>query len=284
MRVLPALAAFFGCAGVALGTAACPADQPFFSSDIGVPAVPIEPGSAAGTFALKTLNVTLVHLPAGLGDQEGGGQNYRLVTRTYDADADVYHQTSTLCGGFNFEVAGVTTSCPESTYRAVPESKEETVTIDDAGHYTSTGHIQLWGLRDLPDPFTTELPTTKEDAAVTPWDERIFDMDGDGNPGITLFVSGLVSGQVYAFQRKTVDLDGITTSSDHMMGLAKNTSEALTIGADNPLVDRQSEGSAEPHPDPKKSYFEEARLPDGATCDDVMSAEDDGVLSDIRPF
>ena len=264
--------------------AGCPQAKPFFSSDIGVEATPIDKGAAAGTFALKTINSTLVHLPAGLGDKEGGGSNYRLVTRTYDADADVYEQSSVLCGGFNFEVAGVTTSCPASTYRAVAPSPKETVTIDDAGKYVAKGHLQLWGLKDLPDPYKTELPKTKEDAAAAPWDQRIFDMDGDGNPGITLFVTGLITGQVYAFQRKTVDLDGITTSADHMMGLAHNTNEALTIGADNPLVDRQSEGSAEPNPDPKRSYFEEARLKDGATCDDVMSAEDDGILSDIRPF
>jgi len=223
-------------------------------------------------------------LPAGLGDKEGGGNNYRLVTRTYDADADVYHQSSLLCGGVNFEVAGVTTSCPESTYRAVAESTNETVTIDDAGHYTSTGHLQLWGLHDLPDPYKTELPTTKDEAAAAPWDERIFDMDGDDNPGITLFVSGLIEGQVYAFQRKTVDLDGVTNSADHFEGLAHNTNEALTIGADNPLVDRQSEGSSEPNPDPKRSYFEEARIDPASTCDDVMKAEENGILSDISPF
>ena len=261
-----------------------PAAAPFFSSDIGVAAVPVEPGSAAGTFALHTMNVTVVHLPAGLGDKDGGGENFRLVKRSYDAAADSYTQTSSLCGGDNFEVAGVTSSLPESTYRAVAPSPSETVTVDAGGKYTARGHLQLWGLRDLPDPYKTALPKTKDEAAVAPWDQRIFDMDGDTNPGITLFVAGLVTGQVYAFQRKTVDLDGVTLSKDRMIGLAKNTNEALTIGADNPLVDRQSEGSAEPNPDPKKSYFEEVRIADTADCDVVMSAKSDGTLSEIRPF
>src|SRR5262245_33791889 len=108
---------------VAAGALACE-EKPFFSDDLGVEAIPIAKGEAAGTFAPKPLNPTILHLPAGLGDKEGGGSNYRLVTRTYDAENDEYTQTSQLCGGFNFEVAGVVTSVPESTYRTVAESTE----------------------------------------------------------------------------------------------------------------------------------------------------------------
>ncbi|HEY4224145.1 MAG TPA: hypothetical protein VGO62_22475 [Myxococcota bacterium] len=264
--------------------AGCNNAKPFFSSDIGVQAVPIDPGAAAGTFALKTVNAEVVHLPAGLGDKQGGGVNYRLVTRTYDTANDVYEQVSVVCGGYNYEVAGVTTSVPAASYLELAPSPKETVAIDATGKYAGRGHLQLWGLQNLPDPYKTPLPTSKDEAAVAPWTDRIFDMDKDNNPGITLFVSGLITGQVYAFQRKTVDTDGVSLSPDHFVGLAHNTNEALTIGADNPLVDRQSEGSAEPNPDPKQSYFEEARLKDGATCDDVNSAEDDGILKTSRPF
>jgi hypothetical protein len=259
--------------------------EPYYSADIGVEAIPIEPGQAEGTFALETINTTLVHLPAGLEDQKGGGVNYRLVKRTYDATAEKYDQTSQLCGGFNYPVLGVVTESPESTYRKVPESTQETVTITDAGEYSSKGHLQLWGLRDLPDPYDTELPD-REHFEDPPWDERIYDMDDDGNPGITLFVGGdLGDGEVYAYQRKTVDLyNGVTLGPDHMIGLAKNKNEALTLGASSPAFDRQSEGSSEPHPDPKESWFEEIRLDDDADCDDVLQAAEDGDLSELRPF
>jgi hypothetical protein len=267
---------------VVVAVAGCNTATPFYSSDIGVTAVPIDPGSAAGTFALKTVNATIVHLPAGLGDKQGGGENYRLVTRTYDAKNDVYVQQSQLCGGVDYPVEGVDTECPTSTYREVLPSPHESVTIDAGGKYAATGHLQLWGLKDLPDPYKTPLPTTKDEAAVAPWTDRIFDMDHDGNPGITLYVTGAISGKVYAFQRKTVDLTGISLSPDHFIGIAHNTNEALTIGADNPLVDRQSEGSANPNPDPKQSYFEEIRIKDGSKCDDVMKTP---IANDShRPF
>lgn len=269
---------------LALGSAGCPTDQPIYDDDIGVQAIPAPVGSHAGTFALKTRNQTLVHVPV-LGDYDGGGDNFRLVTRAWDEAAGRYRQESALCGGYNFEVAGVVTEAPQSTYRAVPPSITEQVVIDHAaGSYLATGHLQLWALRDLPDPYTTPLPTTKEEAALPPWDERIYDMDGDENPAMTLFVSGAVEGEVYAFQRKTVDLDGIILGPDHAIGLAANVNQALTVAADNPLVDRQSEGSSEPHPDPKRSFFEEVRIADGATCDDVITASEDGTLPDLPPF
>lgn len=267
-----------------IGSAGCEREEPFFSSELGVEAVPVEAGAHAGTFALKTLNVTQILVP-GIDPIDGGGENLRLVTRTYNVDDDVYEQRSELCGGTNYEVAGVVTEAPRSTYAAVPACETERVTISPDGAYTATGHLQLWALQNLPDDLRTALPEERSEAFEAPWDERIYDMDGDGQPGFTLVVGGgLGSGEIYAVQRKTVDLEGVVLGPDRAIGLAANTNETLTLGASNPLIDRDSEGSARPHPDPKRSWFEEVRLPDGATCDDVMSAVEDGLLSDISPF
>jgi hypothetical protein len=254
-----------------------------FDSDIGVEAIPIEPGEAAGTFALKTLNTTLVKTP--FGDEAGGGTNYRLVKRTFNADANVYEQTSQLCGGFNVAVLGVTTDLPESTYRAVPESTAERVTVDDAGQYQQTDHLQLWGIKDLPDPFETALPKDKDEALVEPHSDRIYDMDDDDQPGVTSIVSGAVNGEVYVVQRKTVTTSGVVLGPDQAIGLAVNTNELVQLGNSNPVIfDRQSEGSSGPHPDPKRSWFQEVRIDDDSDCDFVMGAEEAGILSTLAPF
>jgi hypothetical protein len=266
-----------------LGTG-CPKEEPFYSDEIGVEAIPVEPGAHAGTFALKTTNSTLIDVP-GLDPLEGGGENFRLVQRTYDAENDVYEQRSELCGGFNYEVAGVVTEAPQATYRAVPSSENEQVKITAEGVYSSTGHLQLWALRDLPDELTTPLPENRDEAKESPWDDRIYDMDDDGEPGFSLVVGGdLGSGTVFAIQRKTVDLEGVVLGPDRAIGLAHNVNETLTLGASNPLIDRDSEGSARPNPNPKRSYFEEQRIDDDATCDDVMDAIEDGVLHELPPF
>lgn len=264
--------------------AGCPKPTPAFSSDIGVEAIPVEAGAHAGVFALHTLNVTEIIVP-GIDPLEGGGENFRLVTRSYDAESDTYRQRSSLCGGFNYSVAGVVTDAPEATYRAVPESTAEIVTITPEGIYASTGHIQLWALRDLPDDFETPLPVDRDEAGVAPWTDRIYDMDDDDNVGFSLVVgSDLGDGSVFVVQRKTVDLAGVVLGPDKAIGLAKNVNDTLTLGATNPLIDRDSEGSSHPHPNPKKSYFDEARLAEDATCDDVMTAIADGILSPFAPF
>lgn len=265
----------------------CPAlgcgPEPVFDSNIGVEAIPVEEGAAAGVFGLKTVNTTLVQVPV-LGDYQGGGVNFRLVTRSYNAESQVYEQRSRLCGGFNFEVAGVVTSAPESTYLAVAESPAERVTIDAAGAYQQTDHIQLWGLRDLPEPFDTPLPATKEEALEPPHADRIFDMDEDGEPGATTFVSGAVEGEVFIIQRKTVTTQGVVLGPDRAIGLAENTNEVVQLGNTNALLDRQSEGSAGPHPNPKLSWFEELRLDDDADCEDVMGLDADDRFSRTPPF
>jgi hypothetical protein len=267
-----------------LVTTACGGGPPpVFNDDIGVEAIPIAPGEAAGTFALKVVNTTLVQVPV-LGDYAGGGVNYRLVTRTFDEEAGLYRQSSQLCGGFNVEVAGVLTSVPEPTYRAVAPSTAEIVEIDEGGAYAQRDHIQLWGLRDLPEPFTTPLPADKVEAAEAPHNARIFDMDDDGNPGITSIISGAVNGEVYVIQRKTVTTSGVVLGPDRALGLSVNTNELVQLGNNNALLDRQSEGSAAAHPDPLRSWFEEVRVDETFTCDDVMRAEEDGILSVRRPF
>ena len=262
--------------------AACAKPEPFFSNDIGVAAIPIERGAHAGTFALRTTNTTQINV-AGIDPLEGGGENFRLVQRTYLEADDVYLQRSEMCGGFNYEVAGVVTAAPASTYQAVPPSEDERVTIGDDGAYGSTGHLQLWALQNLPEE--TALPEERADAFEAPWTDRIFDMDGDEQPGFSLVVgSGLGNGKIFAIQRKTVDLAGVVLGPDKAIGLADNANETLTLGADNPLIDRDTEGSSQPHPDPKKSFFEEGRLADDATCAQVLTAIDDGVLGRLRPF
>ncbi len=265
---------------LSLGVACGP--EPVFDDNIGVEAIPIQAGAAAGTFAAKVTNTTLVKTP--IGDYAGGGLNYRLLTRTWDEAAGHYTQSSVLCGGFNFEVAGITTSLPESSYRAVAPSTQEVVEISDDGVFTQSGHLQLWGLRNLDDPFKTPLPADKDEALSDSWSDRVFDMDDDNEPGATTIVTGAVSGNVYIVQRKTVSTAGVVLGPDHVVGLAKNTNEVVQLGNTNILLDRSSEGSAEAHPDPKRSWFEEARLPATADCDDVMRAEDDGLLGVRPPF
>lgn len=264
--------------------AGCEKPAPVYDDDIGVQAEPAPVGSLEGTFVLKALNATQVNVPFDTQEEDiGGGINYRLVTREWDEEEELYRQRSTLCGGYNFEVLGVATHVLASTFQQVPESTEEWVRVDhDLGTYESGGHVQLWAI-DLDDPHEDPFPADREEAEGA-FADRIFDMEPDGNPGLTLFVSGLVEGEVYAAQRKQVDLDGVIQGPDYALGLARNRFESVTLGNNNPVLNASDQGSAEPYPDPKESWFEEVRIEEGSDCDDVLAAEEEGVVSRLRPF
>jgi len=257
--------------------------EPVYDAELGVTPEAVEHGAMAGTFALRTVSTTLIHVPL-LGDKEGGGHNLRLITRRYDEEKDVYLQTSKLCGGFNFEVAGVKTEAPQSTYRRVPESTLEVIEVDhEKGIYSGVGHVQLWGIKDLPDPLTTVLPRNLQEASQAPHKARIYDMDEDGHEGMTMKVTGLVDGEVYAIQRKFVDLTGILRGPDHAIGLSQNRYNTIILGDDISIYDPK-DGSADPHPDPKRSWFNEVRIKDDANCDDVVTEIEVGRLHAERPF
>lgn len=280
-EVRPVLINSLGLSSLLLSLACGP--DPVYDSEIGVNAVAVEAGALAGTFALRTVSTTLIDVPL-LGDKVGGGHNLRLVKRTYDEAEDVYLQTSKLCGGNNFEVAGVKTEAPQSTYLKVPESTQELLKVDhELGTYVATGHLQLWGLKDLPEPMTTALPLDRAAADKEPHRSRIFDMDEDGHIGITMKITGLVDGEVYAIQRKFIDLEGIVLGPDKTMGLSDNRYDTVVLGDDIAIYDPK-DGSADKHPDPKRSWFHEVRIKEDANCDDVISETEIGRLHDERPF
>ncbi len=255
---------------------------PIYDEEIDVTAIPAKEGAHAGTFALKTINALLVSVPI-LGDLDGGGDNFRLVVRTWDPGTKTYLQRSKLCGGKNFPVFGVVSLAPESTYRRVPESTNEVVTIDhETGEYHATGHVQLWALRDLADPIHDPLPKTREEARGE-FAQHIYDMDEDGFEGFTFSIKG--QGNVFVFQRKTVSLRGVILGPDRAIGVSTNTNETLTLSyKGSALLDRQTEGSSRPHPDPKRSWFDEIRIPEGSDCDTVMALNADGTLAQDAPF
>jgi hypothetical protein len=244
-----------------------------FAEEMQAIAIASEPGALAGTFARKAISATIVNTVV-QGYQTGGGENWLLSVRTWNEDEQLYEQQSELCGGLNFEVAGVLTGARPAAYRRVPKSTVEKVRVDDErGTFLMTDHLQLWALRDLPDPFTTELPADADAAAVAPWPDRIYDIEEDGRVGLTLDVSGLVEGEVYAAQRKKVDLAGVVTA-DGVAGYTETTWETVILGNNNPLLDAVDQGGAEQHPERDQRWFVEVRVDEGTTCDDVLADKD----------
>ncbi len=237
--------------------------EPHYDADLGVEGVPVAPGALAGTFAKVSQAADEDDVPA-LGQQEGGGQTFALVTRTWDGQA--YAETDQVCRVVDFDVAGLHTEVSEQTAHSIPAYDVAFAVVHETGEVASDPYQEVWALtgvgKDGP------LPTA-------PDDPHVIDMDGDGKPGATLTATGLAEGEIYVVSRKTLTLSGVVLGPDEAFGLLTHKKEGNVLDATNPLL--KSEASRKPFPDPKESWWHEVRIADGAGCDAVD-------VSDLRPF
>lgn len=259
-------------AAAAVGlTAGC--EEPYYDDNIGVEGVATEPGSLAGTFALKSQALDQADAPI-LGKVDAGGITYGLVVRTWrEDDPGFYDERIKVCDVENFEVAGLTTTNTRATIESIPDSDAVLEVNHPSGEFVRHTYREFWAVRDLPDD--EDFPTNKES-------RFFYDMDEDGNPGTTLNASGLVTGDVYVAQRKTIDQTGVVQGEDVCFGLARVKKEGIVIGATNDLLLAESERV--PHPDPKQSWWMEIRLDDDDGCDAVIDAVQSDALPRRRPF
>jgi hypothetical protein len=69
------------------------------------------------------------------------------------------------------------------------------------------------------------------------------------------------------------------------VGLNQTSYDSLLLDANNPVVFTLFSSDAAPaYPDPKESWYEEVRIADDASCDDVVEMEAAGDLGQFRPF
>ncbi len=119
---------------------------------------------------------------------------------------------------------------------------------------------------DLSDPARGNLPEDSDDA-------RITDPDRDGHPGVTVEVSGFVSGQVYLVQRLTRGLRGSVDPDGRMTGTVIGAGDQKVIGASNAIL-KTFTPRFEHNPDPKRNTFVWVPVPPESTCETILAARD----------
>ena len=272
--LLARLALRLGALVSVVGTFGLGCEEPFFDDNIGVEGVPVEAGSLAGTFALKSQALDQADAPL-IGKVDAGGITFGLVIRTWrgNEEPNLYDERIEVCDVENFEVAGLTTVNSRDTIESIPVS-DAVVDVDHGtGAFVRQTYHEFWAVEGLDDDAS--FPSN-------PGSRVFYDMDDDGNPGTTVLASGLVTGEVYVAQRKTVDQAGVVRGTDKSFGLARVKKEGIILDATNDLLKTESERV--PHPDPKQSWWMEIRLDDDAGCDDVVRAKEDDDLPRRRPF
>jgi hypothetical protein len=136
---------------------------------------------------------------------------------------------------------------------------------EDDGAMRLAEAVMVLGAR-LDDPADEALPADADDP-------RITDPDGDGNPGVTVEVSGFVSGQVYLVQRLVRGLLGTATPDGRASGTVIGAGDQVVIGASNAIL-KTFTPRFEHNPDPKRNTFVWLPVPDGSTCESVMAERD----------
>jgi len=117
----------------------------------------------------------------------------------------------------------------------------------------------------LADPTNDPLPTDPSDPAVT-------DQDQDGNPGITIKLGGIVSGDLYVVQRQKSELTGIAVSSDRVEGHYGFTSEQNILTSNPTALKTLAAQTAIADPTLCASTFTMVRVQATWTCIDVNAA------------
>jgi hypothetical protein len=132
------------------------------------------------------------------------------------------------------------------------------------------GQTQVRGVA-LDDEEADPLPDDEDDP-------RLLDPDGDGNPGLTLHVEGMVSGDLYLVQRVRSALCGAGSDPDHFAGTVEWNLEQSVVDASSFMLNRQTE--TRPHPDASRHTFEARRIEPGTTCDALRERRDELVTQD----
>jgi hypothetical protein len=128
--------------------------------------------------------------------------------------------------------------------RAALASTKVVLPLPGDGTFQATDQVWLWGLRGLANPATDALPT-KDDFATDP---RLWDQDGDGNPGVTMNILAPAGDRYmvrrarwnFAQARLTLDnawLTGTLTATIEENALGASTSVLLTSAPITPKAE-----------------------------------------------
>ncbi|MEE2788535.1 MAG: hypothetical protein VX589_14425 [Myxococcota bacterium] len=120
--------------------------------------------------------------------------------------------------------------------------------------------VELQGVR-LTDPYVEELPTQVDD-------HRVFDQDDDGQPGVTVRLTGFLQGTLYLIQRIISRLSG-TATERRMEGFARWSSEEVVLAANPELLKVPT--NITPIDDVTQNYFIAVRIDAQLDCRDILT-------------
>lgn len=134
---------------------------------------------------------------------------------------------------------------------------------DGAVYLHAPKHLKFYGVR--PSLGTDELPSNKNASMV-------YDQDKDGNPGVTIKLSGILSGSLYVVQRSWDVLRGKHLSNGQFAGRVDWHTDQKVIEKSGRIFGEME--ASKPHPDKEQSYFRMVKVDDGTSCAEIAKKGD----------
>ncbi len=110
----------------------------------------------------------------------------------------------------------------------------------------------------LDDERTDDLPASVDDP-------RVSDTDNDGNPGVTVVLSGLIQGEIYVAYRQLGGLTGTIDANGCIEGLMDGSLSQVELDASEPVLATFKLNPSK-HPDPERSTFVALPVAAGTGC------------------
>lgn len=213
-----------------------------------------------GAWAQMVVHRSLSAIPV-VGDVASKTTTRLLVTLSQEGE--LVKARAKVCG---MSIEGsklVRTSIPPALLRAMPEQRWHTRVS------ATEGRLELapWSRWDvlgarLQEPSHDALPTEASDA-------RVFDQDGDGKPGVTVAVRGMIDGEIFVTQKGWSELRPDRVTADSISGSVRWRQTQTILGASSRFLSSGPE--TRPDPKPEANWFSARRVGAGASCAEVSA-------------
>ena len=157
----------------------------------------------------------------------------------------------------------VRTLFPDAFIQALPISERPAQIMPQGNgwYFYAPVFFELRGV-ELEDPINDALPTDPEDP-------RIFDQDGDGKPGMTIVIQGILNGEIYIIQRAWSTLAGNEVNPPDFNTLVVWGDEQVILGYSNPLLSNQP--SSQQNPDPATQQAHWRAIQPSMNCAEIIA-------------
>ena len=249
---------------LALCFSACdePTDEGGDSPSLSGEALAEAKGLFEGTFALQVTTTTEQELPV-VGISRAQSVARKLLT-VREEEGQFFAEES-FCQISMSSDGPAVPSVPNDLVSAIPAVSTPLVLEkegDQWGWERPRSGIAL-GVQ-LENPLTDELPSSAED-------DRVWDQDMDGEPGVTLNVTGLIEGDIYTVIRYVDTLSG-THEGDRWVGHTQDETEQKIVGASQEVLLLNTTPTIVDDPALNTAFA--YPLDEGASCEAVISTLD----------